>query len=173
MNKYVSYLFSYLLALGSLVLTAVSVLIIMSALSAISKADFSLLNGFVDHRRTSITAKKFLPNGFSPYMQNGSTLNAGLDLDIETDILAVGYFNNKVWSLVDQSAFRWVGWNYQVGIRILPFVAVEYEHFSKHILDKVNPFMEQGNRFPVEDSVNIKLDLYNKNYRGPAVSDIF
>jgi hypothetical protein len=136
-------------------------LLFFSFIAGIKSADakeFKLL----EHQETSLNIKNYFPNGHNPLMPEGSILNKGLDLDLKTDLLRYGYWNNKVWSLADQHQFRWIGWNYQFGIRILPFLDVEYEHFSKHILDKQYQYKTQG-RFPVEDSVNVKLYLYRKD----------
>jgi hypothetical protein len=107
-----------------------------------------------------LTGKQFMPNGFSPYMVDGPTLNKELDLHFNAKVLKVGYFDNMVWSLVDQSQFRWVGWNYKLGVHTLPFLDVEYEHFSRHILDAKDPFQTHFSaRYPVEDSINVNLYL--------------
>lgn len=109
-----------------------------------------------------IDFKNYFRNGHNPLMPEGSVLNKGVDLNIKTDIDRYFYLNNKVWSLADQHQFRYIGWNWIGGVRLLPQIDLEYEHFSKHILDKEYPYKAQG-RFPVEDSINIRFYLYRSD----------
>ncbi len=142
------------------------------ALCLIASASQASEYHLIDTREVYVNAKQFLPNGYSPYMSQGSELNKGIDLHIKTDVLVVGYVDQMVWSLIDQSQFRWVGWNYKIGIRTLSFLDIEYEHFSRHVLDRTNPFMTYGARFPVEDSIGVNIYLYRKD-RPPVLSDFF
>lgn len=114
---------------------------------------------YVDLRELSVTGKSYLPNGYNPLMPEGSQLNKGLNVNMKVDFLTNFYWNNMIWSLTDQHQFRWVGLNTQAGVRILPYISLEYEHFSKHILEKEFQFKEQG-RFPVEDSINVIFYLH-------------
>lgn len=133
----------------------------------LARADFRL----IEMDETYINFKQYLPNGYSPFLPPGSTLSRGVDLQLNTDVLAVGYVNNKVWSLMDQHQFRAVGWNYQVGVRLNSFIDVEYEHFSRHVLDAPSPTLSVGQKYPVEDSINIKFYLFRADKK-PAVSDL-
>lgn len=111
--------------------------------------------------KVNIDYKSYFKNGFSPYMIKGSVLNKELDLNVDFSLLEIAYFNQTVWSLVDQSQFRWVGYNPRLGIRLAPIVSVEFSHFSQHILDKAEPYYDV--KFPVEDSVNIRINLFDRN----------
>lgn len=135
---------------------------IMSSLLMLSLVTEARSGDMFETREVFMTVKNYTPNSHSPFMTDGSTLNKGLNLTIQTDFLKYLYSKNVVWSLADQHQFRWIGWNYNLGARILPFLEVEYEHFSKHILDKEYPYKNQG-RFPVEDSVNVNFYFYRRD----------
>lgn len=138
---------------------------------SIAKADVTILSeeqskptwSTLELQDTYLNYKNYLPNGYTPYLPQGSTLNKGLDYHIDTDVFKYFYWNNTVWSLMDQNQFRSIGWNYEVGARVLPFVDLEYEHFSRHTLDEPSPTKAVGEKYPVEDSINIKLYLYRRN----------
>lgn len=127
----------------------------------------------LDLNTVNIEYKNFTPNTHSVYMTDGSILNKGLNLNINTDVLRFGYINQTVWSLTDQHQFRWVGWNYHIGLRVLSYLDVEWEHFSRHILDKEYPYKAtQHQRFPVEDSINFRIYLFRRDKK-EALSELF
>lgn len=117
-----------------------------------------------------INAKHFLPNGADPLLTEGSRQNKEINLHLDVNVLRYGYINNRVWGLADQHQFRWIGLNYQYGVRVLPFLDIQAEHFSRHILDKTYPYKASGDRFPVEDSIGINLYLYTKQPRETLIS---
>lgn len=112
-----------------------------------------------------IDARQYMKNGHTPYMTNGSVLNKGLDLHINNDVLRYMYINNMIWSLADQHQFRWVGWNYKIGACIMPFLDLEVDHFSRHVLERA--YSVKGEKFVVEDSIGFRLYLYRAS---PGVS---
>lgn len=110
-------------------------------------------------REMFINTRKFFPNGNTPYLTKGRDLGYELNINHNIDVFKLGYFNYKVWSLTDQTQFRWVGLNFKAGIRLTSIIDIEYEHFSKHILDDEYPYKAQGNNFPVEDSIGVNIYL--------------
>jgi len=113
----------------------------------------------ISHRETYINARQFTPGGREPLLPKGSRLNKELNLGFNTDLYRFGYFDNKAWTMIDQGQFRTVGWNYKLGARMTDRLAVEYEHFSKHLLDHA----AYSNGFPVQDSIGIVLHLYRRD----------
>lgn len=84
-----------------------------------------------------------------------------LNLRLDFDLFESFYMRNQVWSVMDQIQFRGVGWHYFIGSRILPFMDIRLEHFSKHLLDMTG---SQG--FPVEDSIAVVFYLYRREVSG-------
>lgn len=86
-----------------------------------------------------------------------------LSLSLNTNFLTYIYWNNRIDGFVTRwretgnaEQFRGIGWNFEVGVRAAPFLYVEYEHHSQHLLDI------KGQRgFPVEDMVGFKLFFFN------------
>lgn len=137
------------------------------AVSTCHAREFKLL----EVQEVSIDYKSFMRNGNSPYMTNGSTLNKEVDLNINTDFLRYFYVNNRVWSLVDQHQFRWVGLNAQIGARLTSFLDIGFEHFSQHTLDRQYYFKDiTGDRFPVYDAITLKIYLFKRDPRDTIFS---
>ena len=82
-----------------------------------------------------------------------------VNFNVNTDILRYGYFNNTIHSLADGKQFQLVGWRYQVGAYITPWMNVEYKHFSKHALDSQGPWQH----FPVEDNIGVVIHFWQAN----------
>ena len=47
----------------------------------------------------------------------------------------------------------------KLGIRLGRGLDIEYEHHSQHLLDSTYPYQ----RFPVEDSIGVKLHLFRNS----------
>jgi len=75
-----------------------------------------------------------------------------LNLQVDSVLFSYFYFNNRIHSQTDERQFRVVGWNFKLGISIWRNLDVEYEHFSRHLLDR-NPAFD----FPVQDSIGFRL----------------
>ena len=105
--------------------------------------------------------------------QEGRVLDREMSAVFNIDVMKYGYFNNKILGLMDRRAkggdskFRLVGWNYRLGTRVTPWLSFEYEHFSKHIMDKAPPW-----KFPVTDSYGIKLYFYRRGDK-KSLQDLF
>jgi hypothetical protein len=153
----------------SLIKSAVAGYIVGSVILLVVLAIGTLLHGCSAYaavepfkmQRTYINYKDILKNGHNPLMTGGSVATKEINLHLDTDVFKYFYYNNMIWSLWDQHQVRWIGWNFKIGARVLPFLDLQYEHFSKHILDKEYPFRwPEGQRFPVEDSIGFNLYLY-------------
>src|SRR4051812_6992094 len=103
----------------------------------------------IEFQELKLNVKQILPNGHDPLMTNGSLQNKEFNVVFKTDVLKYGYWNNRIWSLADQHQFRWIGLDFQTGVRLLPFMDLEYGHFSKHIMDAQYPYRETGARYPI------------------------
>lgn len=85
----------------------------------------------------------------------------------------VGYWNNRVHTEAIQSTVKTVGWHYELGLRMIPYIDTYYEHHSRHVMEGEQPKWVdrygdvRTNRFPLEDSVGVRLRFYvNPNPRG-------
>lgn len=79
-----------------------------------------------------------------------------LDLGIDLSFLKYGYLNNLVHSMSDSHQFRLVGWYYQLGVHIGPWLDIYGEHFSQHLLD------EHYSNYPVSNALGVKVYLYRR-----------
>jgi hypothetical protein len=80
-----------------------------------------------------------------------------LNLSVDMDVLRYFYWDNTIHSLTDQSQYRGIGLELSFGIRLNDSWAVQYHHYSQHVLDEPIHTLP---RFPVEDSVGIVFKLY-------------
>ncbi len=115
----------------------------------------------------NVNYKQFTPGGRDPLISSngleGRYLDKELNLTVNSNLFKYGYWNNMVHSMTDQDLdgrgqFRLVGWNMKLGVHLGPYLDVQYEHFSKHILDA--PYAPG---FPVQDSVGIVIHLYRRD----------
>lgn len=81
-----------------------------------------------------------------------------LSLNVNTDVLKYMYWNTYVHGTSDDAQYRRVGLNMTLGARITSMFNVQYEHHSQHLLDSTYPHM----KFPVEDSIGVKIKLFSK-----------
>ena len=140
-------------------------LVIILLLSTWARADvFEIRDLYLVH-------KKFGPHSRNPLIDDNGLENRELDREVSlvwnVDVLTHGYFDNQILSYVDRfkdsgqsDQFRIVGWDFKIGVRALGWLWVEYEHFSKHQLDNRAP-----GRFPVEDSLGVRLYFYRRDYQ--------
>jgi hypothetical protein len=120
----------------------------------------------VEVQEVTIQYRHYFPGGYN-YMINangleGKSLGQGVNLIINTDFLKYLYWNNLVHSTTDRNVnslgqFRHLGWQFAIGTRIASMLSVEYYHHSQHLLDHKHIL----GRFPVEDAININLQLLN------------
>lgn len=64
------------------------------------------------------------------------------------------YWSNRVHALGVGPRVRWVGWQYEAGLRFAP-VDVYFSHHSEHALDREHPLLQ-----PVSNSVAIRWRIY-------------
>jgi hypothetical protein len=116
-------------------------------------------------RETKLNYKYFVHPGRDPLFTDSSQKEE-LNLSVNTDLLSVFYWDNTVHAKTNDAQYHVVGWNIHLGVHVCRYLDVQYEHFSKHLLDSSLPYM----KFPVEDSVGVNLYLYR---REPAGGSLF
>lgn len=86
-----------------------------------------------------------------------------IETDFQLRILEVGYWKNSVHTEGTAGQLQTVGWHYELGLRLTPYLSPFYEHHSRHRMDSTIPDYNQDGRpdkFPVEDSYGIRLHFY-------------
>jgi hypothetical protein len=127
----------------------------------------------VELNEVSIDYKDYFAGGYDPLITGNGIgdrgLGKGIELNVNTDVLSVFFFNNRVHTMTDEitsgngaGQFRTVGWQFQLGLRVSKMFPLDiyYEHHSQHLLD--TPGVQH---FPVNDSVGLKLTLFSKRRR--------
>lgn len=94
-----------------------------------------------------------------------STPKEGIDLNMNTDLLWAGYWDNTIHSMTNSGQYYLVGWEFKLGVRLFPSLHVEYRHQSQHVLDDRYPYQ----KFPVEDSVGFTLYIVSPRERGWSI----
>ena len=68
------------------------------------------------------------------------------------------YWENTVYSYGDNAQYRHVGWQWELGAKYKAF-KVFYHHHSEHAMDANNTDIGHPDKWPIEDSFGIKMDL--------------
>lgn len=63
------------------------------------------------------------------------------------------YLESNIPARTYNSRFRYVGWQYDMGYRLVPGVSLIWSHFSQHALD------EYRYRYPISDSYGIRINF--------------
>lgn len=130
-------------------------------------------NEIFELRQVEVTYRSFFGGGYDPLItqnpyQPNRALGKELNLQVNTDLGYLLYWNNTIHSMTDHEVgtnsgqFRMVGLEIQLGVdirKIVPEVPVSigYYHYSRHLLDT-----EWGlGHWPVEDGIELKLRLYD------------
>jgi hypothetical protein len=112
-------------------------------------------------RDVSLEYKRFVHPGRDPLFTQQLPHKEELNLHMDTDVLVYGFWNNTVHAMTDDAQYRVVGWKFQFGLHVTPYLDVQYSHFSKHLLDREG--LPGG--FPVEDSVGFHLYIWRNKER--------
>jgi len=92
-----------------------------------------------------------------------STPKESIDLRLNMDLADIFFWDNLVHSMTNNSQYYMIGWNFQFGIHVTDNLSIQYEHYSKHLLDDRYPYQ----KFPVEDSIGFTYTIFkSKTGRG-------
>ena len=124
-------------------------LVFLFAVSTMTKGDIIELNDvYLEAEKTiGINRGYFIPQNSVPKYH----FNLGLDLE---DGLGILYADNRISSVVDQSQFRYVALDSEVGINTTVGLQLYYRHYSGHMLDATST-----DRFPQENTVGLRFSL--------------
>jgi hypothetical protein len=118
----------------------------------------------VELRELSVFYKYFNNRSRDPFLYD-STPKEGLDLNFNVDLVGPFYWNNTVSAMTDDAQYKSVYWNFHVGFRLFPSLAVEFEHLSRHLLDDRYPYM----KFPVQNSLGFHWTIFQLDKPEPAL----
>lgn len=145
-------------------------LILAGTLAILLLLSFALPNSaaasqwkLIDFQEASINYKGFT-GARHPLLED---VRNELNLTLNTNFLHAFFFNNKVHSITDSQNFALVGWNFFVGVRVTKWLDIQYEHYSRHVLDR----QYRDGWFPYEDSIGIRLYLFRSDSQviGPRI----
>lgn len=68
------------------------------------------------------------------------------------------YWRNVMHGSMESAQFRTVGWQFEIGVRPVPWLEIGRYHHSQHLLDVRYDWPSQGG-FPVEDGFVVRLTL--------------
>ncbi len=127
-------------------------------------------DNLVQLKEVAVDYKDFVSGGYDPLINSngllGREMGTELNLTLDTDVLSVFYFNNRIHGMTDElpgvgpGQFRTVGWQFQYGLRLSPALDIYYEHHSQHLLD--TPGISH---YPVNNSIGVKLILFTTGRR--------
>jgi hypothetical protein len=116
-------------------------------------------------REASIEWKHFVSPGRDPLLFP-EIHKDGLNLNVDIDVLKWAYWNNTVGSLSTASQYRAIWLHTELGVRLSSYVDFEFSHTSTHLLDREQSLLP---RYPVEDSVVLKLYLIRPSQSAPTL----
>jgi hypothetical protein len=70
------------------------------------------------------------------------------------------FWDNKILSKSSQAAFKYVAWDFQVGVAF-KMMDVYYFHKSEHVFEEERP----AKTYPIQDALMIRLKFINGNPR--------
>jgi hypothetical protein len=126
--------------------------------TAYAQGNYSLFNV----EKLEIKHAKMSPGNRDPYVPwyTGSWYTKS-ELEWRVSMLGPIYWDNNMhMEMINSTTVKTVGWQYELGVRILDSVSVYWGHHSRHVLDEPAPELYiSGNQFPVEDSIGIRIKI--------------
>lgn len=118
--------------------------------------------GIVDLESLYLETEKAFGSNRQLYLPDESIpkyyMNLGFDLDLSRGSNIV-YSNNVISSVVDQSQFRYVALDSELGVNTPYNFQLYIRHYSGHMMDAVDP---SGVRFPEENTIGLRFNLFKK-----------
>lgn len=126
-----------------------------------ARGEFNTQDPLIQVKDLYITGKAFQNGSQWPLISDLTPthqLRYGIDLTLNTTFLGIFYWNSLITSIVDETQFRSLAYKFEVGVRILPALYVEYGHNSWHVFDTTYP---PG--YQVYDYIGVRLNLINSS----------
>lgn len=139
-------------------MTTLERIIVSIALAVMLVCGYKLANAdMLELRELCLTYTKYADVNYSAYFPQRA--KDGIAMESKTDLFHYGFLNTLVHGTSDESQYRHVGLQLDLGVRIGK-LDVYARHHSQHILDRGEYY---DRHFPVSDSVNVKLYLYGRD----------
>jgi nuclear transport factor 2 (NTF2) superfamily protein len=89
--------------------------------------------------------------------------------EFDLSLLKYGFWRNEIHGEGTRAKFMTIGWHWELGIRLGSQVEVFWDHHSRHVMDREQPYYwsdtqqawRQGS-YPVEDSYGIRIIFYER-----------
>lgn len=81
-----------------------------------------------------------------------------ISVHFNINLLGPIFWQNRVRALTEDGQYRYVAWNFVLGIQVTRGLQVGYEHLSQHLLDTTD-IVYPGGKFPVNDSVTARWEI--------------
>jgi hypothetical protein len=118
-------------------------------------------------KELKINYRNFHPSGRLLELP-GLQVKEGLNLGLNLDLIGPFYWNSTIRSLTDGGGYKFLSYNFFLGVRVFSNFYVEYEHRSGHAFDRSDSVFSNG-RFPVEDSLGFQWYLIRSDANSPAL----
>lgn len=87
----------------------------------------------------------------------------GINVNVNTTVARFGYVDSIIETLTNSGQYASIGLNIRLGLRVTDNLEFGIHHHSQHLLDRAHSYMD---KFPSEDSVQLKLYLYREKNNG-------
>lgn len=134
----------------------------MLTVTSITLAEpFSNYDPLIQVKDLYITGKAFQAGAQWPLITDlnpSGQLRYGVDLNLNTNLLGIFYWNSLITSMTDETQFRSLAYKFEVGARILPCLYIEYGHNSWHTFDTT-----YSGGYQIYDYIGVRLNLINSS----------
>lgn len=84
----------------------------------------------------------------------------GLNLRLDSTVAKYFIWNSEVHGTSDDAAYRQIGLQMSVGVRVSRYLDLTLNHHSQHLLDEGDAW---GRHFPCENWVGVKIYFYRQD----------
>jgi len=148
---------------GSVLVMKILILsmMLLGAMKAQALDVVSLREARIDYRNYNIISSYNRPLLIYP-----EVAKEGIILHVNTDILKYGFWDNSVEALTTDAQYRSIGLQFNLGLRITPWLDVSYWHHSQHVLERVSSPVSP---YPFEGALQFSIKLYQRGPIAPAL----
>ena len=112
------------------------------------------LSRFIKTKRLYIETERRVVTNREYYLRDRRDATYDVNLGLDLELPQTVYYNNKVTSITDSNQFRFIGLDFEVGMRPFEGIDVYFQHFSGHALDESYP-----EQFPQRNKIGIRWNL--------------
>lgn len=108
---------------------------------------------FLQLKRVSVEYASIKRGSRDPFVPTG--FENKLDLHLDWWLIKPVYWDNTVHSTTDGTQFRTVSWEFEIGVSLVSWLDLYWQHHSRHLLDLKHPIYA----FPVIDAYGFRINL--------------